>query len=73
MYLDTHRFLQRMRESAGHASRTYAKRASHAPSSLIPSVPQAWADVSRTERVTPTRGQYTTVEVGSGQTMVLAP
>ena len=42
-----------MQDSAGHVSQTYAKRASHASSTLIPSVTQTWADVSRTGRVTP--------------------
>ena len=41
-----------MRESAGHVSRTYAKRVLHASLILIPSEPQAQADVTRTGRVT---------------------
>ena len=52
-YLDTYQFLQCVRESVDHVSRTYVKRASHASSTLIPSELQVQADVSRAGRVTP--------------------
>ena len=52
-FTHTYQFLLCLQESAGYASRMYAKRASHASSTLIPSEPQVQVDVSRTGHVPP--------------------